>query len=170
MGMVLCLRTVSDATLEHVLSDPDSVNDLLDDATVEDDGTLTDEGLHADLDKAWHAIHFLLTRSVWEGKWPEAFLLVGGRQIGDVDVGYGPARGLTRAETAAVAEMLARITVDELASRFDGRALDHAKVYPEIWSRDGDDALEYLKSCYSQLREFVSTARAKKMGMLIFMV
>src|SRR5687767_14577361 len=50
------------------------------------------EGLVTDLDKAWHGIHYLLTGTAAEGGKPLDFLVSGGREVGNVDIGYGPAR------------------------------------------------------------------------------
>ena len=57
MGMVFCLRTVSDATLGGLLADPESIDALRDaeDASAVNSGQ--DEGQSAELDKSWHAIH-----------------------------------------------------------------------------------------------------------------
>jgi Domain of unknown function (DUF1877) len=168
MGMVFCMRTVSDATLRGLLADPESIDALLDaeDAAAGNPGQ--HEGQSAELDKAWHAIHYLLTGSVWEGRGPEAFLLAGGTPIGDIDVGYGPARGLTVAETREVAAALDKISAETLAGRFDGAKLDAAEIYPEIWVRDGQDGLDYILEFYQSLRSFVGMAAQKKMGMLLF--
>ncbi len=48
-----------------------------------------------DIDKAWHGLHFIFTGSDWSGGFPEGFLVTCGKAVGDVDVGYGPARFLT---------------------------------------------------------------------------
>jgi len=50
-----------------------------------------DELQRLDLDKAWGGLHFLLTGTAWEGEPPHSFLL-DGDTVGDIDVGYGPAR------------------------------------------------------------------------------
>jgi hypothetical protein len=69
------------------------------------------------VDKAWHGLHFLLNGDPWSGSPPLDFI-VGGEAIGEVDVGYGPARGFSSAQVAAIHEALAPITWDELrASR-----------------------------------------------------
>src|SRR5687767_12235877 len=77
------------------------------------------EGERTDLDKAWHGLHYLLTRTAWEGDAPLNFLVAGGREVGDIDVGYGPARVLSAAEVRAAADALARLTDEELRSRFN---------------------------------------------------
>ena len=168
MGMILCLRTVSDDTLDHLLDEPEAIIALLDDEVVEDDGNISDEGISADLDKAWHAIHYLLTGTAWEGQGPEAFLLAGGKTIGEVDVGYGPARGFSARDTREIAAALDQLPHEFLATRFDGATLDAAEIYPEIWARDGNEGLAYITEYYDSLRSFVATAVRKKMGMLVF--
>jgi hypothetical protein len=63
-------------------------------------------GDQIDLDKAWHTLHFLFTGSAWDGEFPHGFLVSCGRPVGDVDVGYGPARGFTSAEVAQISAYL----------------------------------------------------------------
>ena len=45
-----------------------------------------------DLDKAWHGLQFLFTNTAWEGDEPACFLVKGGREIGDEEVGYSMPR------------------------------------------------------------------------------
>lgn len=168
MGMVLCLRTISGSTLKELLADPESVLDLLDEEGVEDDGNVSDEGTSIDLDKAWQAIHYLLTGTAEAGQWPSSFLLVGGTLVGDVEVGYGPARGLTARETSEVASLLSKTPSALLASRFDGKKMDSAEIYPQIWTRDGKDGLDYIVEYYAQLQSFVADAARKGMGLLVY--
>lgn len=56
-----------------------------------------------DLDKTWHALHYLFTGTAWAGDFPACFLVSSGEPVGDVDVGYGPARSFTPAQTKAIA-------------------------------------------------------------------
>ena len=113
MSMIQCLRMSSDKEIQEILEKPQRIQKLLFDEPLmgHEPGLIakifgakaepadvwapsaefcveTDE---VDLDKAWHAIHFLLAASAWEGEGLRAFLLVGGKELGDVDVGYGPA-------------------------------------------------------------------------------
>lgn len=75
------LRLVSDGQLEEPIADPEQIEGFL----YESDGSSDDEEY---LDKAWHGLHFLFTGTAWEGDPPLNFLVSGGREIGDVDVGY----------------------------------------------------------------------------------
>src|SRR5688572_12485480 len=120
------------------------------------------EGTDSDLDKAWHGIHFLLTGSSDEGKPPLDFLVAGGRPVGDEDVGYGSARVFTAAETRRIADAVKAVSDEQLAARFDPRAMMAKKIYPDIWDRDpaDDDTLGYLMEYVTTLRETLAQAVA----------
>lgn len=122
-----------------------------------------------DLDKAWHGIHFMLTGTAWEGTPPLNFLMHGGVEIGDVEVGYGPARGMTAAEVKAVAGALARIDEAFMRARFDPAQMMQLDIYPGIWDRDPaeDDTLGYCMEYFSELRAFVMRAAERGAGLVI---
>jgi hypothetical protein len=156
--MIFELHSVSDETLKRLHADPESVIGLIEEGSSDD---------RVDLDKAWHAIHFLLAGSADGGAMPAGFLLSGGTEIGDVDVGYGPARGLTPQQTAEVASMLKELPTEALLARYDAAALEAADIYPSIWGRDGDEAREYVEEYYGVLRQFVEGAAARKQGLVL---
>src|SRR5215813_5271564 len=117
-------------------------------------------GIETDLDKSWHGIHYLLNGTAWEGHPPLDFLVASGRQVGDIDGGYGPARAFTAAQTKAIQERLEAITEDELRARFNPTDMVKKEIYPEIWTRDpkDDDTLGYLIEYYRILRGFLNQA------------
>ena len=82
------------------------------------------EGKEIDVDKSWHGMHYLLTGSAEGGTPPLDFLLEGGQTVGDEDVGYGPARVFTAAETRSIAAAVAAISDEELRARYDPSAMD----------------------------------------------
>ncbi len=151
-----------------MLANPDSIIDYLGD----DGGDGDPEDAHADLDvdKAWHGIHFLLTGSAWEGEPPLSFIVRGGREVGDVDVGYGPARVFTSAEVKTIAAALLPLTRDVLERRFDPAAMTRLDIYPAIWDRprEEDDTLEYLLESYESLAEFIAGAAREGEGLIVY--
>ncbi len=120
----------------------------------EDDKDLP-PGRHLDTDKSWHLIHFLLTGEAWGGAEPLANAVLGGTEVSDEDVGYGPARYLTPAQVGAVAQALADISPDELWGRFDLQRVREADIYPAGWE-DNPTERAYVLEYYSQLRSFFS--------------
>jgi hypothetical protein len=134
--------------------------------------TLGDGEVHlTDIDKSWHGIHFLLTGRADEGDTPLDFLLAGGAEVGDEDVGYGPARVFTSAETKRIATALAALSDDELKRRFAPDAMMKAEIYPEIWDRDPakDDTLRYLMEYVKVIRETLATVTAQGQGLLVYL-
>jgi hypothetical protein len=129
------------------------------------------EGEIVDLDKSWHGIHWLLTGNADEGGAPLDFLVAGGAHVGLDDVGYGPPRVFTAAETRAIAAALDRVTDDELRRRFDPEAMMRAEIYPEIWDRDpaADDTFGYLAENVEALRRALATATSNGHGIMVYM-
>ncbi|MEO7718046.1 MAG: YfbM family protein [Capsulimonas sp.] len=123
-----------------------------------------------DLEKAWHGLHFLLTGSDWEGDLPYAYLLLGGAQIGKIDVGYGPARALRPQEVREFDVCLASVTTDFLTSHFDPNKMTELGIYPfAIASPAPDDDLRYLLLYFEDLKSFVSDAAAHGHGVVTYL-
>jgi len=161
MSMISILVFASDGEIRQLLDQPDSIYEF-----IEQERTSTD------LDKAWHGIHWLLTGSADGGEEPLCYLVAGGEPVGDVDVGYGPARALTSEQVAAWDAALSRIPREELARRFDPKAMLDAQIYPEIWARSikgEEDTLEYVLQGYGSLRDFVAAARKEHSGLLVYL-
>jgi hypothetical protein len=129
------------------------------------------EGVFSDLGKAWHGIHFLVTGTADDGEPPLNFLVAGGTYVGHEDVGYGPARVFSAAESREIAAKLGGIDDDELRRRFAPEAMMAAKIYPEIWDRDpeDDDTLGYLMENVGTLREALATVTGNGHGLMVFL-
>src|SRR5437763_1889481 len=87
------------------------------------------------LEKSWHSLHYLLTGSAQEVDSPLGNAILGGKEIGP-DLGYGPARFLDARQVQEVSSALSKVSNDDLARRFDLRAINAAKVY--ACDDDGD--------------------------------
>lgn len=177
MSMILNLYSLSDAHLRAVLADPPLVWEVL--------GTrhpglralgpassgldlAPDEVEEASLDKAWHGIHYLLTGSAWEGDLPLGFICQGGSEVGDIDLGYGPARAFSAADVQAIAAALAQIDADQLAERYDPDEMEALDIYPSIWD-DGEEALAFCVSEFATLKDFIARTAGRGAGMLLCM-
>lgn len=121
-----------------------------------------------DVDKAWHAIHYLLNGSAWEGELPRFNAVLGGEPIGDDDLGYGPVRFLTADEVRDVADALEDVPVFVLLESFDPEALNEAEIYPEAWKGD-DQERDYISGHYTELVGFFRTAARAGDAMLLYL-
>ena len=160
MGMISVWRLADDEQIGELLADPAMIEELLD-----------EEGPDIDLDRAWHGIHFLLTGTARGAVGPRGYIL-GGRPVGEINVGYGPARVLTSTEVAAFDDLLQCIPDDELSQRFNPEAMTRAEIYPEIWERaqtGEEDVLGYLVGHFDELKTFVAGARRDGMGLITYL-
>ena len=127
------------------------------------------QGVRAlDVDKAWHGIHFLLTGEGWTGRLPLGFIVSGGRGIGDVDVGYGPARGFTSGEVREIADALAPISREALLARWDAERIREADLYG-VNPDDPDGESEYLGQHFEALKRFISELASEGRGMIVYL-
>ena len=195
VSMVLCLTTLSDDSIDKVLATPVLIwrviapdeTDFIDRPVRQgffsrlfgkkppkvepvpklelEDG----EVLDTDLDKAWYGIHFLLTGSDWEGDPPLNFLVAGRTEVGDIDVGYGPARVFRTSDVADIHNALSKLTEDYLRTRFEPNTMIKKGIYPEIWDRDSkdDDTFGYLLGYFDELKSFICDAVSKNLGIVV---
>jgi len=124
-----------------------------------------DEG---DVDKAWHAIHYLLTGTAKETGDLLGFLHSGGIVIEGTDTGLGAPRAYTSDQVAAMHLELNAVGREVLSQRYNPKAMDKLKVYPQIWSRDGDEGLDYIWQHFERLRAFIAKAQSRRQGLLIW--
>lgn len=130
-----------------------------------------------ELDKAWHGIHYLLTGEAWSededaaANDPRQWLLYGGEEVGDIDVGYGPARAIKSADVRRWNEFLTGIDEADLRQRFNPEWMTQLVVYPSIWDRkpEEDDTLGYVLSYFEPLKETVASAAAQGKGLIVWL-
>jgi Domain of unknown function (DUF1877) len=157
MGMIGRCKTVTPAELESILADPSAVEALI----------YSEATPSLDLDKAWWGIHFLLTGDYGPSSKPLSWAILGGVELDGPDLGYGSPRYLRPDEVVAVAEALAGMPAEALASGFDAAALTEANVYPNIWD-EGTDAADYLIHHYKKLGPFYADAAKAGHAMLLW--
>jgi len=118
-----------------------------------------------DLDKAWDAMDYLLSDGRNETGIAR-FLTEGGTEVKE-EIGYGFPRVLKSSEVTKIDTFLKTLSEGILRSRYRPNDMDKMKVYPQIWSRDGDDGFEYIISFLEPLRLFISEAVSKNSGIMI---
>lgn len=148
MGMVLCLRRVEDAAaLRAKAADLDDFVEFLNEPESDDD--------LVDFDKAWQALHFVLTGSPYGGEGPLTFLLHAGSEFGE-DLGYGPARLARPAEVRAFRDELAKLDDAELRRRYDPAAMAAQDVYLANSLKDeGEEGWQYVSQHVPALRKLL---------------
>ncbi|QJR37480.1 DUF1877 family protein [Gemmatimonas groenlandica] len=92
-------------------------------------------------------------------------------EIGDVDVGYGSARGLRPRLVTEIAAKPTELSDAALSARFDGPATRAKEISPDIGERDSeeDDARAYLPENLVGLRTAVSAAASRQLGLVVLL-
>ena len=169
MSMIGNLARIPETTRQRLHQDPSRIPQFLYPQAVEDESLPPDDVM--DLDKAWHGLHFLFTGSDWSDDFPEGFLVACGKPVGDVDVGYGPARSFSPSEVEEIAAFLEAQKEGTLRQRLDPKAMAELEIYPGIWAEDTnlDEEWEYLLDGFRRMKEFVREAVSKKMALLVYL-
>jgi len=122
-----------------------------------------------DLEKTWNGIDFLLTRTDNDKNNPRSWVIFGRKDVGE-DLGYGPARLLSPSDVKEIAMLLKEETPEKLALEYDPKLMDKQGIYPQIWVRDGQEALSWLLGYYKQLVVFYGNAAKNGQGVLIVLL
>ncbi len=115
----------------------------------------------------WHGLHYLLCNEVWSGVLPDAFLIDGGEFVGDLDVGYGPARIFTAEETLEIATSIQGKNRRDLTKNFDSSKMLDCDIYPPIW--DKETALPTCLNYFEKLQSFLKDLATHNLGMVIYL-
>lgn len=103
----------------------------------------TKDSRKLDLDKAWHGIHFILTRTAWDASSLQGQAILGGREFGP-EMGYGHPRLISATDTKKIADVLDKETPQAWSVRFSPPKMEAAPIYPDIGAKEGPAALQYL--------------------------
>ena len=165
MSLIGHVYLLSAERLRALLAEPSTVTAVI-------DGAYNDPGQgFVDLDKAWNALHYLLTGSARDGEGPLAFLLKGGTAVGDEDLGHGPARVFQPLEVAAICDALADVAQHKLMPRFDLKKFEKLELYPGRWSEvnvRSDYDLGYYFGPLEQLKSVTRRAKHESLGMIVW--
>jgi len=150
MGMVVCLRGASAEDLAVLRSDPDAADGYLFSQDAYEAGDVID------FDKAWHALHFMLTGQVEETDHPLSFLLKDPERLG-TDNGYGGPWILSPERTAKFHAELEKLSDEQIIERYDPAAMVAADVYlADTFADEGEEAIEYIMQGVPALRALLN--------------
>jgi hypothetical protein len=158
--MIGSFLAITQEELDSLLESPEDISEFLNE---------THEEKVIDIDKTWHGIHFMLTGNQYGGDGPLANVIFGAQEIGDEDVGYGPALGTPASTVKGIAAAFCSISEAEFKEKFNPSALSKADIYPQIWD-EGNEALEqYLLPYFRELQQFYKNAAENNLAVITFL-
>lgn len=160
MGATAHLKPITAAEEADLLARPEDMEDILfpDD---EEDPSVGE----ADLDKAWHAIHYVLTGSGGPDGTPLGDAVLGGEAFGP-DLGYGRARIVPARRVAEISAALQQLDFAAAFERVDKSPQRLERIY---LADDLVSEYEYIAHWYPALVEVYARASADGNAMLIYL-
>lgn len=123
------------------------------------------------IDKAWHAIHYILTGEIWEI--PEdnilANLVLGGEPVNDDDMGYGPARLLSKEMVSQLSNAMKDWDEAAFRAKFDKNVMVENEIYPMMEDEDEEIFFQYVWENFDALKQFFKETAEKGLNMIVFL-
>lgn len=164
MSMIGNFLRVTRSELDDYLKDSSLLeNRIYDDETEEQNPKLVD------IDKAWDGIIFLLTGHNFENSnHPLTKVFFSGQTIDeDQDLGYGPGHYLTPEQVKDLNTQIAKISIDELRSKYDAKKMMELEVYPTAWQ--DNEMVDYLTDYFQTVQEIFSAATKNDEAIITFL-
>jgi hypothetical protein len=158
MSMIGNYLMIDESIIQDVQTGRRLIEELLYESEIQDDDFL-------DIDKSWHAIHFLLCNDTWGGEKPLFNVVLGGTEINQEDVGYGPARFLSVLEVKDTYKAIESISEDDMKEKFDWKELNNSEIYPTFRS---NEEFGYVWGHFEELKEFFKKASDTGKAMLLY--
>ncbi|KQR83232.1 DUF1877 family protein [Sphingomonas sp. Leaf343] len=154
--MVMYLRRATPEQLGRAALEPDVVESIVFPEEYSD----SDSGL-IDFDKAWNALHFILTGEVYGTGHPLGIIADETPFVRTGEIGSFEYSIVTPSRMAAFAAALSAVADEVLAARYDPQAMMAADVYlADVFLDGGSDALGYVMQGVPALREFAADCAA----------
>jgi hypothetical protein len=163
MSMIHQMTALTKEQLDLLLSRPEEVEAFIE----RQDEERFDE---CPLYKSWHCLHFLINDSAWGGKPPLRWAVFGDRELGTIDVGYGPARYLLPDQVRRLVEALRKLPPDDLLEFYDPVGMREAELY--CAPREGKEEEweeKDLREHYEKLVHFYERAAEAGHGVLTWL-
>ena len=120
-----------------------------------------------DVEKAWHALHAVMTGSAGESDHPLGAVVFGGEEFGP-DLGYGPSRYLTVDDVRQIAHALDDLELADFRAQIDFEVLDSLDAYPDVWDpEDEGENVGWLVDAFETVRAGFHRAADHGQAMII---
>jgi len=162
MGMYASFKLARPDILTRLLQDPDELEEYVEETGI--GGGSLDPGTALEVEKTWHALHYLLTGKTGTSAPPLDFIIRGGEKFD----GREGASAFTAEQVAEIHHALEPLEVDALRARFDKKAMQKARIYPDIWRHpDAEEFLETTLENFETLKAFMQKAANEGFGMIL---
>lgn len=96
-------------------------------------------------------------------------MVLGGEPVNEEDMGYGPARLITREETAQMAEALKKWDKTAFREKFHVTEMLENDIYPVMSGEDEEAFFTYVWAYFTEVKEFFQKAAEEEQSVLTFL-
>ena len=123
-----------------------------------------------DIDKTWHAIHFILTGRKYDGEEGNILsqLIFGESPVNDDDLGYGPAMLNPKETVAQIADALNGWEKEDFRAKFHIQDMIENEIYPVMEDEEEEEFFTYVWEYFVLLKEFYQQAAGEGLHVLKF--
>lgn len=123
------------------------------------------------IDKAWHAIHYMVTGCPWDTPEdnPLGQLVLGGQPINDEDMGYGPARLIPKETVSQLSDALQSWDEAVFRESFHMQDMIADEIYPVMSDEDEELFFEYIWENFKELKTFYHEAARNRQNVIAFL-
>ena len=161
MGMTSNLKQLTLAEFTQLKENPNDIATFLFPDDVEDPF----EGM-LDLDKSWHALHYLICLDIQPNEKSESKCILGGEEIGE-DLGYGPARLISPELVKNIDSGLKEINVIERYDQINKEDPIVQQLYCSFEFFEGEK--EHYNQLFSDLKKFYAQCTSDKSAAISFL-
>lgn len=122
-----------------------------------------------DVDKTWHAIHYLLSNKLAKDDEDILCRVVFSRPVSQEDLGMGPATFLTSDEVQQAAESLSQIQMEQFRQMFDLKEMLREEIYPVMENDVEEEFFPYVWDGFQSLQVFFQQAAGEEKCVLFYL-
>lgn len=161
MGMTGSYIAVDDTLLNQIISGEESLLDFIDSDAYE---TL-------DIDKSWHAVHYLLCGEISDGEPPMGYAvpMLNENNI-DCEEDFIGAFYLTPRQVEEASGFLNALSDDDLKKMYDFGSMLKDEIYPLTEDDEESEIYEYIYSYLEEIKEYFGRAAEKSLAVIFYIM
>lgn len=151
-----------------------AIDDLLLNQIIECEKEILDIDLNQcptlNIDKTWQAIHYLLCKTVHDGKPPAGYVvpMIVDNSI-DCELDFG-AFYITSRQVKEASDFLNSLNDDDLKKMYDFKSMLKDEVYPLVENDEETEFYEYIYFYLAELRKYFKQTAEKKYAVIFYVI
>ena len=167
MGIFCAIWQLAPDTIQDLEADPSIIEDVIEELKDYNQELEESDKVYLDLDKSWSMLSFLITKKFKDSEF--GFLTKSGETVGDIDLGYGPARYLSPDSVRKIVRHFGNTSIKDLWQGLALADVPEKERYPFSVDEPLEEVLENLSTHFAKLKDFLARTTKLGRGILVYM-